>query len=163
MSELILITEFKEYKKALDSIYSENVEHFMEVEGRPPLTAFCDIHKEVPELPKQYPVCCYAFIYQGEAAGYAWVMDDTDSRLYYILEFMIAKKFRRQKLGTKVIKALDDIYSSYELSELLVATKNFSGLNFWVNLGYNEITLALPPEAQGTVSTELNLRRHIKR
>ncbi len=59
--------------------------------------------------------------------------------------------------------ALDEIYKDYNTSELLVSTKNYTGLNFWVNNGYAEITCVIPPEEQGTVSTELNLRRHIQR
>ena len=163
MNELKLITKFEEYREELDRIFNESVDYFMEVEGRPTLSAFCDVNKEIPELPKEYPVCCYAFICNGEAAGYAWIVEDTDRKLYYILSFIISEKFRRKKLGTRVIEALDDIYTSYDISELLVSTKNYSGLNFWVNVGYNEITAALPPEAQGTVATELNLRRYIKR
>ena len=83
--------------------------------------------------------------------------------MYYILEFSVAEKYRRQRFGTRAVRALDEIYKNYNISELLVSAKNYIGLNFWVNNGYSEITLVLPPEAQGTVSTELNLRRNIQR
>lgn len=163
MSEVRLVTDLENYRKQLDKVCEESVGFFMEVEGRPPLTAFCDIHKEVPELPAGYPVKCYAILCGGEAAGYTWVMDDTDEKLYYILEFTIGGEFRRRGVGTRALQALDEIYHSYSVSELLVSAKNYSGLNFWVNCGYNEITLVLPPEAQDTVAVELNLRKRIKR
>ena len=163
MSDFDLTTDIEKYRDTLEKICKETVDHFMEVEGRPPLSAFADVYEEVPEIPKQFPIKCFAFIYKGEAVGYTWILDDTESELYYILEFSVAERFRRRKLGTEAIHALDEIYKNYNISELLVSTKNFIGLNFWVNNGYSEITLVLPPEAQGTVSTELNLRRHIKR
>lgn len=163
MSEIRLVTDIEKYREELDRICNESAEHFMKVEGRPPLTAFCDIHKEVPELPEGFPVTCYAILCDGQVAGYTWVMDDTNERLYYILEFIIGKEFRRKKAGTNTVRALDDIYSKYDISELLVSADNYEGLNFWVKNGYTEITLVLPPEAQDTVAVEMNLRRHIDR
>ncbi|MBP5605831.1 MAG: GNAT family N-acetyltransferase [Ruminiclostridium sp.] len=163
MSEVRLVTDFEKNREELDKICNESTAHFMKVEGRPPLTAFCDIHKEVPELPGGFPVTCYAVLCGGEVAGYAWVMDDTDKKLYYILEFIIGERFRRKKVGSETLRALDDFYSEYSISELLVSANNYEGLNFWVKNGYTEITLVLPPEAQDTVAVEMNLRRHIKR
>ena len=85
------------------------------------------------------------------------------SELFYILGFYVAESSRRHKFGTEAIRALDEIYKDYSTSELLVSAMNCVGLNFRVNNGYTEITCVIPPEEQVTVSTELNLRRHIKR
>ena len=135
----------------------------MEVEGRPPVSAFDDIYEAVPELPKDKPARCYAFLFDDEAAGYAWILEDDEEDLYYILEFTVAEKFRRKKVGTLALKALDELYKKYTYSELLVSAKNFMGLNFWVQSGYTEITLVLPPEEQNTVAVEMNLRRTLKK
>ena len=114
-------------------------------------------------MPKDFPVKCFAFIFKSEAVGYAWIVEDTERELYYILGFYVAESSRRQKFGTEAIRALDEIYKEYNISELLVSANNYMGLNFWVNNSYTEITWVIPPEEQGTVSTELNLRRHIQR
>ena len=162
MSEFRLVTDMEKYRDSLESICSESVPYFMEVEGRPPVSAFEDMYAAVPELPKDKPVKCYAFLYNGEAAGYTGILEDDEEDLYYILEFTVGEKFRRQKIGTQALQALDKLYEKYTYSELLVSAKNFIGLNFWVNSGYTQITAVFPPEAQGTVSTELNLRKAIK-
>jgi GNAT superfamily N-acetyltransferase len=163
MSDFNLTTNIEKYRDTLEKICKETVDHLMEVEGRPSLSAFADIYEIIPELPKHFPVKCHAFIYKGEAVGYAWVVEDTERELYYILGFYVAESSRRHKFGTEAIRALDEIYKDYNTSELLVSAKNYIGLNFWVYNGYSEITCVIPPEEQGTVSTELNLRRHIKR
>ena len=163
MSELILTSEFEKYRDSLESICRESTPFFMEVEGRPPVSALDDIYEAVPELPKDKPARCYAFLFDGEAAGYAWILEDDEEDLYYILEFTVAEKFRRQKVGTLALKALDELYKKYTYSELLVSANNYSGLNFWVRSGYTEITLVLPPEAQNTVAVEMSLRRTIRR
>ena len=163
MSVFYLTTDIEKYRDTLESICNESSEHLTETEGRPSLSAFADIYETIPELPKHFPVKCYAFIYKGEAVGYAWVVEDTERELYYILGFYVAESSRRQKHGTEAICALDEIYKDYNISELLVSAKNYTGLNFWVNNGYTEITYVIPPEEQGTVSVELNLRRHIQR
>ena len=51
----------------------------------------------------------------------------------------------------------------YDKSELLVSSKNYIGLNFWVKNGYTEITRVFSSEEQNTISTELNLRKKICR
>ena len=163
MCDFNLTTDIEKYRDTLESICNESTEYLMEAEGRPALSAFADVYEIIPDLPKNFPVKCFAFIYKDEAVGYTWIVEDTERELFYILGFNVAEKFRRQKLGTEAIHALDEVYKNYNISELLVSTKNFTGLNFWVNNGYSEITVVLPPEAQGTVSTELNLRRHIQR
>ena len=163
MSDFYLTSDIEKYRDTLESICRESSAHLMEAEGRPALSAFDDIYETVPELPKNFPGKCFAFIYKGEAVGYAWIVEDTERELYYILGFYVAEGSRRQKCGTKAICALDEIYGDYNISELLVSANNYSGLNFWVNNGYTEITWVIPPEEQGTVSVELNLRRHIQR
>ena len=163
MSELILTTELEQYRDSLEAICKGSTPFFMEVEGRPPLSVFEDIYAAVPELPKDKPVSTYAFVYEGEAVGYTRILEDDEEDLYYILEFTVAEKYRRQKLGTTALKALDELYKKYTYSELLVSAKNYGGLNFWVNSGYSEITLVLPPEAQNTAAVEMNLRRKINR
>ena len=61
------------------------------------------------------------------------------------------------------MQAIEDHYKNYEKSELLVSSKNYCGLNFWVKNGYKEITWVFSPEEQKTISTELNLRKYIQR
>ena len=163
MSDFYLTNDIEKYRDTLESICTESSGHLIEAEGRPSLSAFADIYETIPELPKGFPVKCFAFIYKGEAVGYAWIVEDTERELYYILGFYVAESSRRRKFGTEAICALDEIYKKYDISELLVSSKNYIGLNFWVNNGYTEITCVIPPEEQGTVSTELNLRRHIQR
>lgn len=91
-------------------------------------------------------------------------MEDISDECYYILHFIITNNFRRHKFGTKVLKALDNIYKEkYDKSELLVSSKNYIGLNFWVKNGYTEITRVFSSEEQNTISTELNLRKKICR
>jgi ribosomal protein S18 acetylase RimI-like enzyme len=162
MSKIELITDVDKYKISLMSIYNESIEYFMEVEGRRPLSPFDDIYG-VAGIPKDNPVQCYAFLFEGEIVGYSWVMEDISDELYYILHFSIADSFRRQKLGTRALQAIEDMYKNYEKSELLVSSKNYYGLNFWVKNGYTEITWVFPSEEQKTVSTELNLRKYIHR
>ncbi|MCR5123124.1 MAG: GNAT family N-acetyltransferase [Ruminococcus sp.] len=163
MIELTLITDTDNYRKALQDIYEESVPHFMEVEGRKPLSPFEDIYETAPEIPREFPAKCFAFVCGGEAAGYCWVMEVEPDDLYYILEFIVGERFRKQKIGTNVLKLLDKMYNKkFGYSELLVSAKNYMGLNFWVNSGYTQITAVFPPEAQGTESTELNLRKAIK-
>ena len=161
MSEFGLITDIENYRAELESICGESTPFFMEVEGRPPVSAFDDIYEAVPELPKDKPAKCYAFLLDGEAAGYTWILEDDEEDLYYILEFTVAERFRRKKVGTLALKALDELYKKYTYSELLVSAKNFMGLNFWVRSGYTEITAVFPPEEQNTVAVEMNLRRTI--
>ena len=161
MSEFRLITDIENYRAELESICAGSVPHFMEVEGRKPLSPFDDIYEVAPEIPKEFPVQCFAFLYEGEAAGYTWVMEVEPDDLYYILEFTVGEKFRRKKVGTLALKALDELYKKYTYSELLVSAKNFMGLNFWVQSGYTEITAVFPPEEQNTVAVEMNLRRTI--
>ena len=163
MNELILATELEKYRSSLEAVCEESVPYFIGVEGRPPVSPFDDIHAEVPELPEGKPVKCFAFICNGEAAGYAWILEDDEEDLYYILEFTVAEKYRRQGVGTAALRALDELYKKYTYSELLVSAKNFIGLSFWVRSGYTEITLVLPPEAQNTAAVEMNLRRTIRR
>ena len=163
MSDFYLTTDIEKYRDTLESICKGSSDYLMKVEGRPALSAFVDVYETIPDLPKNFPVKCFAFIYKEEAVGYAWIVEDTERELFFILGFNVAESSRRQKCGTKAICALDEIYKDYNTSELLVSTKNYTGLNFWVNNGYTEITCVIPPEEQGTVSTELNLRRHIQR
>ena len=163
MSTIELITDIDNHEKRLMSIYNESIEYFMEVEGRRPLSPFDDIYSVEPEIPKDNPVQCYAFLFEGEIVGYSWIMEEISDRLYYILHFSIANRFRRRKLGTKALQAIEDMYKKYDKSELLVSSKNFFGLNFWVKNGYTEITWVFSSEEQMTVSTELNLRKYIHR
>ena len=163
MSDLYLTADIEKYRDTLESICKESSEHLTVAEGRPSLSAFADIYETIPDLPKHFPVKCFAFVYKGEAVGYAWIVEDTERELYYILGFYVAESARRQKFGTEAVRALDEIYKEYDTSELLVSANNYMGLNFWVNNGYTEITCVIPPEEQGTVSAELNLRRHIQR
>ena len=163
MSDFYLTTDIEKYRDTLESICKESSDYLMKVEGRPALSAFADVYETIPDLPKNFPVKCFTFIYKEEAVGYAWIVEDTERELFFILGFNVAESSRRQKCGTQAICALDEIYKDYNTSELLVSTKNYTGLNFWVNNGYAEITCVIPPEEQGTVSTELNLRRHIQR
>jgi hypothetical protein len=95
------------------------------------------------------------------------------------MEITVFRTVSQQEMSLREIKLMSDFYlttdiekyrdtlesicKDYNTSELLVSTKNYTGLNFWVNNGYAEITCVIPPEEQGTVSTELNLRRHIQR
>ena len=164
MSELKIITDISQYKENLERIYEESIEYFMEVEGRRPLSPFDDIHSIEPGIPQQNPIQCYAFLFEGQIVGYSWVMEDISDECYYILHFIITNNFRRHKFGTKVLKALDNIYKEkYDKSELLVSSKNYTGLNFWVKNGYTEITRVFSSEEQNTISTELNLRKKICR
>ena len=164
MDEIELTTDLCKYRDRLERIYQNSIEYFMKVEGRTPLSAFDDIHQKVPELPENCPIVCYAFLYQEEIIGYTWVMDEIPDGLYYILHFVIAEQYRRRKLGTKALTALDEIYKNkYDKSELLVSTMNYAGINFWVKNGYSEITRVFPPEEQNTLAVELNLRRTIQR
>ena len=133
MDEIELTTDLCKYRDRLERIYQNSIEYFMKVEGRTPLSAFDDIHQKVPELPENCPIVCYAFLYQEEIIGYTWVMDEIPDGLYYILHFVIAEQYRRRKLGTKALTALDEIYKNkYDKSELLVSTMNYAG----INLGY---------------------------
>jgi len=163
MNDFNLTTDIEKYRDTLESICKESSECLLEVEGRPALSAFADVHDTIPDLPNHFPVKCYAFIHKDEVVGYAWIVEDTERELFYILGFYIAENSKRQKYGTQAIYALDEIYKDYNTSELLVSAKNYVGLNFWVNNGYTEITCVIPPEEQETVSTELNLRRRIQR
>lgn len=158
-----LTTDINLYRKELERIHAESVEYFISAEGRRPLSAFDDIYNEVPGLPKNCPITCYAFLYKEKIIGYSWVMEEIPQSLYYILHFVIDEKYRRCKLGTMALRALDEIYKGkYDKSELLVSAMNYAGLNFWVKNGYTEITCVFSPEEQDTLSVELNLRRTVR-
>ena len=58
MSEVILTSEFEKYRDSLESICRESTPFFMEVEGRPPVSALDDIYEAVPELPRDKPARC---------------------------------------------------------------------------------------------------------
>ena len=117
MSELKIITDISQYKENLERIYEESIEYFMEVEGRRPLSPFDDIHSIEPGIPQQNPIQCYAFLFEGQIVGYSWVMEDISDECYYILHFIITNNFRRHKFGTKVLKALDNIYKESMINQ----------------------------------------------
>lgn len=164
MSKVKLITDLNLYRKSLEKIHIDSVDYFMSVEGRSPLSPFEDIYRAIPGLPENCPIACYAFLFNEEIIGYAWVMEEIPADQYYILHFVIADRYRRCKLGTMALNALDELFKDkYNRSELLVSSTNFAGLNFWVKNGYTEISGVYPPEAQNTLSVEMELRKTIQR
>ncbi|MBR3341485.1 MAG: hypothetical protein IKG30_07675 [Clostridiales bacterium] len=82
MSDFYLTTDIEKYRDTLESICKESSDYLMKVEGRPALSAFADVYETIPDLPKNFPVKCFAFIYKEEAVGYAWIVEDTEEGIF---------------------------------------------------------------------------------
>jgi len=95
MGDFYLTTDIEKYRDTLESICKESSDYLMKVEGRPALSAFADVYETIPDLPKNFPVKCFAFIYKEEAVGYAWIVEDTERELFFILGFNVAESSRR--------------------------------------------------------------------
>ena len=87
MSDFYLTTDIEKYRDTLESICKESSNYLVEAEGRLALSAFADVYEIIPDLPKNFPVKCFAFIYKDEAVGYTWIVEDTERELFFILGY----------------------------------------------------------------------------
>lgn len=78
MSDFYLTTDIEKYRDTLESICKESSDYLMKVEGRTALSAFADVYEIIPDLPKNFPVKCFAFIYKDEVVGYRIAFSVTD-------------------------------------------------------------------------------------
>lgn len=76
------------------------------------------------------PVCTLFALY-----GYP------DKQTFYIGLFLMNEEFKKQGIGTKVIKALFDSFSNTVIEKfcLSVQDNNISGCRFWNNLGFEVV------------------------
>lgn len=60
----------------------------------------------------------------------------------YIGTLFLFKCFQRQGFGTELIQHLEQLAAAagYEEARVIVGLKNWEGLHFWLNLGFNQIT-----------------------
>ena len=76
------------------------------------------------------PVCCLFSLY-----GYP------DKQTFYIGLFLMNEEFKKQGIGTRIIKALFDSFSDTVIKKfcLSVQDNNISGCRFWNNLGFEVV------------------------
>ncbi|WP_143463865.1 GNAT family N-acetyltransferase [Levilactobacillus enshiensis] len=144
----------------LQALYTEIQPYFASIEGRLPLAPFADITLRIPGIPSERTHCLSIHAH-GQVVGYTWVFEETPTNLY-ILHLSIGHHFRRQHLGRATIAALQTRYPQMETFTLMVSTRNYTGLKFWVALGFRDLLyVEAPAENAVTSAIELELRKHL--
>lgn len=78
----------------------------------------------------------------GQALSFISLLDGyPDPDTLYIGLMLVDEKFKRQSVGTSIVKALVTIASTLQLKylRLSVQENNICGLNFWNKMGFYEI------------------------
>ncbi|MFC6261513.1 GNAT family N-acetyltransferase [Levilactobacillus fujinensis] len=145
----------------LQALYIEIKPYFMTIEGRNPLSPFDDIATKIPGIPVE-KTHCLSIHTNDQVVGYIWVFEETPTNLY-ILHLSIGRQFRRHHLGQTAITALVTRYPQMTTFTLMASTKNYSGLKFWLALGFSDLLYVEAPDENAVTSTvELELRKHLR-
>ena len=137
--ERITTDNFEKYEE----IFYCNKEYFLLTDGQAATKEA--IIETIEYCPNDFPkenVYNIGVSYNGKPVGSLFALYCyPDKQTFYIGLFLMNEEFKKQGIGTKVIKALFDSFSNTVIEKfcLSVQDNNISGCRFWNNLGFEVV------------------------
>ena len=141
----LMISESREEElETINKIYEEESDFFIKIEGEPgptPYTCFSGNFLPPNKTKEDFKVIsCYE---DDDIIGWATIIRGyPQNDTYYITHFSILEQVRYNGYGRRFIKLLCDYFkeNGFHKARLLVSLKNWDGLRFWYNCGFDKIT-----------------------
>ncbi|MBQ8508555.1 MAG: GNAT family N-acetyltransferase [Clostridia bacterium] len=124
---------------AYESVFYNNREYYCLTDGHP---ATRDICEDTICGDALYHVHSIGISQNGQAVSFISVLDGyPDANTLYIGLLLVDERFKRQSIGTSIVKALFTAAADLKFKNvrLSVQENNIGGLNFWIKLGFYEI------------------------
>ncbi len=122
-----------------EPIFYSNVEYYYLTDGHQATRELCE--ETICEYPP-YKVYSIGVSQDGQAISFLSVLEgypDTDT--LYVGLLLVDEKFKRNSIGTSIIKALFTIAADMNFKNLRLSVQenNIIGLKFWKKMGFYEI------------------------
>lgn len=134
----------KEELEKINEIFQQESSFFIKVEGETgpsPYTCFSGGYLPPNKTKEDFKmISCYE---DDEIIGWATIIKGyPEEDIYYITHFSILEQVRFNGYGRRFIKILCRYFKENNFTKvrLLVSLKNWDGLRFWYNCGFDKIT-----------------------
>ena len=126
-----------------EEIFYYNKEYYVLTDGQAATEETCI--ETIKYCPNDFPiehVYNIGFLYNDKPVGARFALYGyPDEKTVYIGLFLMNEEYKKQGIGTKVIRALFDSFSNSVIERfcLSVQDNNLSGCRFWNNLGFEVV------------------------